>query len=183
MTTRPRSVFAYRISMTLLLLLAVAWPIARAQQDLVRSGTVQPHPLNLDFEQGTVGQVPSGWASPTKSSYAAELTEENPKSGKRAVVLHSVPGAINRDPFGNLMQAIDATSFRGHRVRFRAAVRVQPGGELGRAQLWLRVDRPGKSGFFDNTADHSITSGEWKYYEVVGDVDDDAQVLNIGMIL
>jgi len=184
MITHPRSPFAYRISMTLLLLLAAAWPIARAQQDLVRSSTVQAHPVNLDFEQGTVGQVPSGWVSPTKTSYAAELTEENPKSGKRAVVLHSVPGATNRDPFGNLMQAIDATSLRGHRVRFRAAVRMQPGGELSRARLWLRVDRPGsKGGFFDNTGDRPITSGEWQYYEVISDVDDDALVLNIGMIL
>jgi C-terminal processing protease CtpA/Prc len=79
------------------------------------------------------------------------------------------------------MQAIDATSFRGRRVRFRASVRVESG---GRAQLWMRLDRAAnKPGFFDNMMNRPITSGEWREYEIVGDIDEDATVLNIGMIL
>ena len=89
------------------------------------------------------------------------------------------PGAA----FGNLMQAFDATPFRGRRVRFRASVRVE-GDETGRAQLWMRADRAGnKIGFFDNMGNRPITSSQWREYEIVGDVDDDAEVLNIGMLL
>jgi C-terminal processing protease CtpA/Prc len=158
---------------------------AFAQSSPVRSETVRPRPVNLDFEQGTVGQVPEGWDSPTGINYAAELTEVQPKSGKRAALLSSVAGATAGGPdFGNLMQAVDAAPFRGRRVRFRAAVRMEAAEAGARAQLWLRVDRnANKIGFFDNMGDRPVTSGEWRYYEVVGDVEEDAAVINIGMIL
>jgi C-terminal processing protease CtpA/Prc len=151
-------------------------PNARAQSN---SQTVEPHPVNLDFEQGTLGQVPEAWLS-TTINYEAQLTAEQPKSGKNAAVLYSKEGASSGSSFGNLMQAIDATPFRGRRVRFRASVRV----ESGRAQLWMRVDRAAnKPGFFDNMSDRPITSAQWREYEIIGDVDEDAAVLNIGMIL
>src|SRR5436190_3990268 len=155
-----------------------------AQQSPVKSQSVQSRPVNLDFEQGTVGQVPDGWDCPSKVSYAAELTEERPESGKRAAVLHSVSTTTAGSDFGNLMQAIDATPFRGHRISFKAFVRTESTGGAGRAQLWVRVDRAeNKRGFFDNMGDRPITSGEWREYEIVGDVDDDAAVINIGMLL
>jgi hypothetical protein len=48
----------------------------------------------------------------------------------------------------------------------------------------MRVDRAAnKAGFFDNMGSRPITSGEWHEYDIVGDVDEDAEVLNIGMIL
>jgi C-terminal processing protease CtpA/Prc len=151
------------------------------QESVVRSKAIQPHLINLDFEEGTTGQVPVGWASPTTPTYAAELTEERPKSGKLCVLLHSVVTTADGPPFGNVMQAVDATPFRGRRVRFRAAVRTEAG---ARAYLWMRVDRSNNQpGFFDNMQNRPITSGEWQYYEVIGDVDQDAAVISIGMIL
>ena len=152
-----------------------------AQESVVRSKLIQPHWINLDFEEGTTGQVPAGWTSPTAPTYAAELTEERPKSGKLCVLLHSLGTTADGPPFGNVMQAFDATPFRGRRVRFRAAVRTEAG---SRAYLWMRVDRSNnRPGFFDNMLDRPITSGEWQYYEVTGDVDQDAAVISIGMIL
>src|SRR6476620_6497396 len=163
--------------LTLSLVCLIGAPNARAQSN---SQTVQPHPVNLDFEQGTLGQVPDGWLSQTAVDYGAELTAEQPKSGKCAAVLHSKEGVSSGSSFGTLMQAIDATPFRGRRVRFRASVRV----ESGRAQLWMRVDRAAnKPGFFDNMPDRPIASVQWCEYEIIGDVDEDAAVLNIGMIL
>jgi hypothetical protein len=48
----------------------------------------------------------------------------------------------------------------------------------------LRVDRKdGVMGFFDNMMDRPITASEWRPYEIVGDVDDDAEALNFGMIV
>lgn len=157
-------------------------PKLLAQASLVHVPDAQPHAVNLDFEQGTLGQVPDGWRCPTTINYGVELTAEQPKAGKYAVVLYSKDSAATGAPFGNLMQAIDATPFRGRRVRFRASVRME--GAMGRAQLWMRVDRTGnKSGFFDNMGNRPIRSNRWSEYEIVGDVEDDAEVLNIGMIL
>ncbi|HEU5237307.1 MAG TPA: S41 family peptidase, partial [Pyrinomonadaceae bacterium] len=140
-----------------------------------------PHWINMDFEEGATGQVPNGWASPTAPTFAAELTEEKPKSGKHCVLLHSLVTTSDGPPFGNVMQAVDATPFRGHRVRYRAAVRTEAG---SRAYLWMRVDRRNNQpGFFDNMQNRPITSGEWQYYEITGDVDQEAAVISIGMIL
>ncbi|HEV8138334.1 MAG TPA: hypothetical protein VGP81_01060 [Pyrinomonadaceae bacterium] len=155
---------------------------AVAQSNLVRVQNVEPHPANLDFEQGTLGQVPDGWHCPTTVNYGAEITPEQPKSGKYSAVLFSKETAAAGSPFGNLMQAFDARPYRGRRVRFRASVRME--GQAGRAQLWMRVDRTGnKIGFFDNMMDRPITSGEWREYEIAGNIADDAEVLNIGMLL
>ena len=175
----------YSLSFALVLLFAIHKEDTLAQSSPVRSTTVQSQPINLDFEQGEVGQVPTGWFSPTKPNYAGELTEEKPKSGKRAALLRSLPnGTSDGPPFGNLMQAFDATAIRGHRVRFRAAVRIEGTESATRAQLWMRVDRSeNRIGFFDNMGDRPIRLGEWQYYEIVGDVEEDAATVNIGMIL
>jgi len=48
----------------------------------------------------------------------------------------------------------------------------------------MRVDRSeNRVGFFDNMGDRPITLGEWQYYEIVGDVEEDAATVNIGMLL
>ena len=177
---------ALRRFLRLCLIVNLAWlvsaPSAFTQSNLVKVPNVEPRPVNLDFEQGTLGQVPDGWHCPTTITFGAELTSERPKSGKYAAVLFSKQTTAAGPPFGNLMQAIDATPFRGKRVRFRASVRVE--GEEGRAQLWMRVDRTGdKPGFFDNMGDRPVTASEWREYEIIGDVEEDAEVLNLGMIL
>lgn len=180
MTKSSRQFVACCQSIILVCLMA-ALPV-HAQSNPVHSQDVLPHPANLDFEQGTLGQVPDGWRCPTQINFGAELTAEQPKSGKHAAVLYSKESAESGSSFGNLMQAIDATPFRGRRVRFRASVRME--GQMGRAQLWMRVDRAAnKTGFFDNMGNRPITSGQWREYEIVGDIEDDAEVLNIGMLL
>jgi len=181
--TKQRLGFHVCVLGTVLIALQLAQlrPAAFAQDSVVRSKLIQPQLVNLDFEEGATGQVPTGWASPTAPTYSAEITEDQPKSGKRCVLLHSLATKVDGAPFGNVMQAADATPFRGRRVRFRAAVRTETG---SRAYLWMRVDRSNnKPGFFDNMLNRPITSGEWQYYEVTGDVDQDAAVVSIGMIL
>ena len=147
-----RSIHLIAFFLTLLLTVTGARvSLAQAQSSLVHSPQTKPHPLNLDFEEGKLGQVPDGWDCPTKVSYSAELTDKQPKSGKRVAVLHSVSTTAVGSSFGNLMQAMDATAFRGRRVRFKAYVRIEANEDEGVARLWLRVDRTeGRRGFFDN---------------------------------
>lgn len=88
-----------------------------------------------------------------------------------------IPGG---DSFGNIISGLDAAAYRGKEIKFKAAVKVAEG--LG--QLWLRVDRKGnKRGFFDNMDDRRIKPGEWKDYEIMGEVDNDAERIVMGCFL
>jgi hypothetical protein len=144
------------------------------------------NPKNLDLEEGKLGEVPAGWFSPpfsAQAGYSAKLTDDRPKSGKHCAVL-AKDGEAQQQGFGNLMQSVDAKAYRGKRIRFKAAVRVESAGAGGRAQLWLRVDRADeKPGFFDNMGDRPITAKEWRDYEIVGDVAEDAGQIAFGLML
>jgi hypothetical protein len=135
---------------------------------------------NGNFEAGQPDAVPPGWKVTTTATRGL-LSRSEPAQGEKCAVLmrEGTPGA---NDFGNLMQVLDATPYRGKRVRFSAQVKHT--GEPGQAQLWFRVDRPNLTqGFFDNMGDRPITSDQWKRYEIVGDVAEDAVTLNFGMIL
>ncbi|MEM1117873.1 MAG: S41 family peptidase, partial [Bacteroidota bacterium] len=87
------------------------------------------------------------------------------------------PMQVTGPPFGGVIQALDATPFRGRRVRLSADIRV----ESGQAQLWVRADRPGgQPGFFQNLPNGPVTSTTWDTYAVEGTVDDDADMLAFG---
>jgi len=95
---------------------------------------IDAEPVNLDFEDGVVGEVPTGWSTPTteQSGYAVEINETEAKTGTRSVLItktdrtppadaaDSIPGG----PFGNVMQVVDAAHYRGTRVSFSRWVRT-----------------------------------------------------------
>ncbi len=143
-------------------------------------------PANPGFEQGRPGQAPDQWLVPRVPGYDVVISDEDPKSGKQSVTIKR--GTEKPGPFGNVMQKIDAAPFRGKRVRYRAAVRTRIDGEEGAAQLWMRVDLATKNGqrklgFFDNMSNRPIRKNDWDYYEIVGDIAEDAQAINVGMFL
>jgi hypothetical protein len=169
---------------------------------------------NLDLSQGELGKEPPGWFVPSmlkQAGYSAVVVAEHPAGGSRSALLQAPAGGPPPGPaaFGNLMRSFDAAPYRGRRVRFRAQVKVQAesegegsgagagagksaGGAASgrtpppppRAQLWLRVDGPGRTvGFFDNMDDRPITSTTWGSYEIVGDVPADAETINLGLML
>ncbi len=145
----------------------------------------QSGPVNLDFESGETGQAPSGWIVPPtlqQAGYSAELRREGCRGGTGcAVVL--VPASQSRQAFGNLMQQIDASPYRGQTVRLSAWVRLEAAESTDRAQLWFRVDRQGgQMGFFDNMGSRPITSPEWRLYSIRGEIDADARLINFGLM-
>jgi C-terminal processing protease CtpA/Prc len=81
------------------------------------------------------------------------------------------------------MQTVDATPFRGKRVRFRSYARAGSHGFASQSQVWLRVETPDGPGFFDNIEDRPIVGTEWQAYEIVGDVDEDARSISFGFAL
>lgn len=142
----------------------------------------QQSPQNLGFEVGSRGEFPRGWYFSTQSGYTARLTDENPKNGALCAVIE-IAGQAQPNDFWNLSQALDATPYRGKRIRFKAAVRSVSAGNQGRAQMWMRVDRlGGATGFFDNMDDRPILSASWSYYEIAGEIEEDAQALCFGVM-
>jgi hypothetical protein len=142
------------------------------------------------FEDEAAGSIP-GWFVPEAlraSGYRAEIGEADVHAGERCARLWYEGGdpaqraQDQQGAFGNLMQTLDASTWRGKGLRFRAAVRVK--GLGSRAQLWFRVDRPGGAmGFFDNMDDRPIRSSEWRVYEILGNVAADAERLAFGFML
>lgn len=166
---------------------------------LSRAAAAQTSPRPVALVNGDMEEVDErgklvGWGVPktlTDAGYSIGPTEEGAFAGRRCARIDSRSASPNGNLFGNLTQAVDATPWRGKRLRFKAEVCVPEGGSAGggdgRAQLWLRVDRPSaggspRMGFFDNMQDRPITSAAWASYEIVGDVAEDAQSIVFGCL-
>jgi C-terminal processing protease CtpA/Prc len=143
--------------------------------------TARPAPSNLNFEEGAVSEAPPGWRTPTPG-FAAR-TVDGGASGAKAALLAPIAGAKDVYQFGNLMQSVDAAPYHGRWIRVHASLKVGRG-TAPRAQLWVRVDRPGGTiGFFDNMMDRSVRSTDWTPVEINADVADDATSLSFGLLL
>ena len=144
---------------------------------------------NGSMEEETDG-FPNHWSFANallEKGFAFRLDTQNPFEGDQSALVDAADSPGGRS-FGNVSQVIDPTPLRGKRVRFRAAVRTTNTQSEGRAQLWLRVDRESKDnqrkmGAFDNMGDRPIKSNEWKHYDIVVDIDEDAQRLTLGMLV
>ena len=146
-------------------------------------------PENLTFEGDAPGKSPEGWFIPGPSANAgwsaAVRREIGKREGKCVALSRSAGKSGGGGGFGNLMQQIDATPYRGKRLVMTAWMRVKPENPQagGRAQMWLRVDRAGeKPGFFDNSSEHPATSAEWEQFKIIADVDADAAGIALGFM-
>jgi hypothetical protein len=142
--------------------------------------------VNPDFEQGRPGARPLGWLfgfGPNKLSYSALTVTDSCNSGKQCAVTKSNE-LIPAGSHSLLYQYVDAKPYRNMKFRFRAAVRAKVSGSPDGAGLLVRIHRVGgESCFFNNMSDRRITSEDWAFYEITGDVCADAANLEIGMQL
>ena len=92
-------------------------------------------------------------------------------------------GDAKADSVGALVQAIPADEYRGHRVRFSAALNAHH--VAGGAGLWIRVDgADGRVLAIDDMPGRRIVGSQpWKHYDVVVDVPVDARRVGYGAIL
>jgi hypothetical protein len=93
-------------------------------------------------------------------------------------------GAVVPEQFGTMMTSIQATPFRGQRVRMKGYVKSKD--VPTSAGLWFRVDADaaGMGSALDNMSDRPIRgTTEWRAYELVLDVPEDARTLNFGVLL
>ncbi|MDA2928220.1 peptidase S41, partial [Acidobacteria bacterium AH-259-G07] len=86
--------------------------------------------------------------------------------------------------FGTITQFVDTGKYPGKEIKLRAYVRTNVSGTGNQGQLWLRVDTENRRlAFFDNMRDQPIKSREWKAYEIVGKVAEDAVRVVFGCFL
>jgi erythromycin esterase len=158
-------------------------------------------PANLDFEGGELGESPPGWVIglypqagfdgviATFRDFDFELTtsDDRPYHGERSAMIARPPGRHYGEAYGLLGQRIEAAPYRGKRVRLRAAVRTEVTGPGNQAYLWLHVTKawafPPSTVFRDDMADRPITTRQWQEYEIVGEVPEDAEMIDYGLAL
>lgn len=137
-----------------------------------------PAAVNLSLDDGI-----TGWTLPQASrdaGYSVAVKTDGCFSGGCALVSRS---GDKTEGFASLGQRIDATPFRGKKVRLHAKMKSAVAGESS-GRIWLRVDRPVGMGFFDNMADrapHSLP--EWTDLEITGEVAPDAEAIAFGLLL
>ncbi|MBL9100202.1 MAG: serine/threonine protein kinase [Myxococcales bacterium] len=163
-------------SIGLLLVALAVFLLPPATGDAPEEAPPSAAPANLDLEQGELGAVPPGWqlVEEPPGQAAAASSDEGPYRGRRCAKLAATatPGAV-------LQQAIDATPFRGGRVRLQAAARARITGDSD-AALWLRVER-GESG--EAQRETPVHAGEWANQELVIEVPGDARRVAFGVKL
>jgi len=129
------------------------------------------------------GQTPKGWlpAGSHPNEYQMTLDRSVTHEGKASASLKSIKPQTSG--FGTLMQTCSADSFRGQRVRLAGYVRAQEVGDW--AGLWMRVDgSKGQPLAFDNMQDRPVKgTSDWRKYEIVLDVAEDAKEIAFGLLL
>ncbi|MEI6915299.1 MAG: hypothetical protein WCL39_09230 [Armatimonadota bacterium] len=126
--------------------------------------------------------LPRPWflAGTDAKNYEASIEQTKEAS---ALSLRSLPGATTK--FGTIMQSFGAKNYRGKKMCFSATVKNADVSQW--AGLWMRVDGPGKPApvlAFDNMNKRKITgTSDWKYYEIVLDVPQEAEEISFGVLL
>jgi hypothetical protein len=126
--------------------------------------------------------IPEGWmiagSQPTK--YDAGVDTTTLYEGRRSAFLKSKEQVTGG--FGTLMQSFDATNYLGKRMRFSAAVKTVD--VQSWAGLWMRVDKGSQTVEFDNMQTRPLKgTADWKKFDVVLDVPQDATGVFFGVLL
>ena len=127
--------------------------------------------------------APPGWflAGSAPQSYDTGVDRTVTYAGLPSAYLKSKSQPKN-DGFGTLMQSLQASDFKGKRIRFSAQVRSDSVAEW--SGLWMRVDEGRTQTAFDNMQRRPIKgTTDWAPYAVVLDVSKSATGISFGILL
>jgi len=149
-----------------------------------------PAPANTDFEKGEAGAPPPDWQVRTKLrryDFKIETSEDRPYSGKRCGSISRSPGKHYGEAVGSLDQRLDATAYRGKKIRLRAMARANIIGAGNLSWIRLNISRdkldPQEGIIFDSLDKYPVTSNDWRMYEITADVPPDADGISYGLFL
>jgi len=155
------------------LLLELFLPIAPAIE-IYFTGENVSYDLSKIIPADTTGLLPVAWQHKGLGI--------NKISGYKSVRSNRIN--FPKNSFGTITCSIDASKYRGMKIRLKGSLLAFVEDEDNYAYMWLKVERKDKkNGFFDNMDDRPITSDVWKEYEIAGVVDDDAQEISFGCAL
>ena len=127
--------------------------------------------------------APPGWflAGSALQSYDTGVDRTVTYAGLPSAYLKSKP-QVKTDGFGTMMQSLQASDYKGKRIRFSAQVRAESVTEW--AGLWMRVDEGKQVSAFDNMQRRPIKgTTDWAPYAVVLDVAKSATGISFGITL
>lgn len=135
--------------------------------------------------QTAVERVPEGWilAGTAPQDYQVSVLPEK-REGNNVVLLESVANP-NPSKFGTLSQYCSADQYLGKRVRMTGYLKSE--NVKNWAGMWFRVDDSKQKDLslsFDNMSDRPIkNTTDWKKYEIVLDVPQQAGAMAFGVLL
>lgn len=139
---------------------------------------------------GAQAEVPKGWfltgAATADYDVGTEAGTRHP--GDRNAFIRAKSGLPesarkNEQPrFGSLAQAIDASAYRGQRVRVSGFLRTR---DAERADMWLRIDGGSERSLaFVNTSARELSgTKDWQRCDLVVDVPQEAAYVVFGFLL
>ena len=136
-------------------------------------------PLNLGFEETAPKNAPLGWFAPVIHEYLAQSVPEEPKEGARCLKITRLEGPNSPDWY-TALQAVDATPYRGKKVRVTVWVRTS--GQVG-AGIWARADTKDAQGLLQSSLKRPINSAAWTRAETEISVAEDSTVLTYGCLV
>ncbi|WP_199098921.1 hypothetical protein [Dyella sp. ASV21] len=130
---------------------------------------------------GAHAETPRGWyfGGPAAKDFDVSTEAANGDASGRVVHIHTKSESSG---FGTLSQGIDATDYRGKRVRLSGYLRTK---NAGKSMLWLRIDDAERKPISMDNMDQRAVRGDTdrRNYAVVLDVPDSAHALVFGVIL
>lgn len=128
--------------------------------------------------------LPTGWfyAGSKPKSYEMGIDKGAGQDGKNAATIKSIDKEISG--FGTLMQQCKPDKYLGKRIKMIGYVKSE--NVANWAGLWFRVDQESSKEplSFDNMHDRQIKgTTEWKKYEIVLDVPNNASLIAYGALL
>ncbi len=145
-----------------------------------------PKPTNLGFEHVALDGSPRGWfdgngfVAHVSTDYKIQVVNRADLGLHKCAQLFSYQSGPRE--FGTLMQRCPASHLVGHRVRIEADLATET--LDGRAALWLRIDDPMVTLYFNNMHDRPIRGDTmWTNYALEAEVPAGSTRLNYGILL
>lgn len=127
---------------------------------------------------------PAAWPASDPSAYPARSVTQGCPSMPQCTLLAYSGTLAPHGSSGRIWQTVNALPYRGKKIRFRASIRAEVKGSQNHAHLWVKVERrSGAAGFTDDMSDRPITSSVAQAYQIVGDIDEDADGIFLGLSL
>ena len=149
-------------------------------------------PTNTGFEDNNSGEAPNNWVTWSKFLRLGVImivNDENPYSGNHSAMLQREKGLNYGEIAPSLRQYIDATPYKGKKIRLKVAARTEVD-EPSFAFVRLSIDpvalddaHDGLPPLFDSLDKYRIESKDWKIYEIEAQVDDNADIIHYGIYI